>query len=100
MQQAGNELLRRHQSSLAREVPVVTQVVEGDPPEQIISVAVAVGADMIVIGTDSRGRLAHFILGSTADTVIRYAPCPVLAVRADRSRGRHARARGEEAALN
>jgi len=31
----------------------------------------------------SRGRLAHFLLGSTADSVIRKASCPVVSVRAD-----------------
>jgi nucleotide-binding universal stress UspA family protein len=40
-------------------------------------------ADLIVIGTDSRGRLSHFLLGSTADSIVRRAPCPVVTVRAD-----------------
>jgi nucleotide-binding universal stress UspA family protein len=56
---------------------------EGDPAETILATAAEWDADLIVIGSDSRGRLAHFLLGSTADSVIRKASCPVIAVRAD-----------------
>jgi nucleotide-binding universal stress UspA family protein len=37
---------------------------------------------MIVMATRGRGRVARWLLGSTADRVIRSAPCPVLTVRA------------------
>jgi nucleotide-binding universal stress UspA family protein len=56
---------------------------EGDPADTILAMANEFSADLIVIGSDSRGRLAHFLLGSTADSVIRKAKCPVVAVRAD-----------------
>jgi nucleotide-binding universal stress UspA family protein len=56
-------------------------LVEGEPAETIISTAEDWGADVIVMGSDSRGRLAHFLLGSTADSVIRRSPCPVMTVR-------------------
>ena len=57
-------------------------LVEGDPADLIIATAREWGADLVVLGNDSRGRLAHFLLGSTADAVIRKAPCPVVSVRA------------------
>lgn len=56
---------------------------EGDPAEQIVATAVSWGADLVVLGSESRGRLAHFLLGSTADAVVRRALCPVMTVRAD-----------------
>jgi len=56
---------------------------EGDPADTILAMAAEWNAELIVIGSDSRGRLAHFLLGSTADSVIRKAKCPVVAVRAD-----------------
>lgn len=56
---------------------------EGDPAEQIVETAVHWGADLVVLGSESRGRLAHFLLGSTADAVVRRALCPVMTVRAD-----------------
>jgi universal stress protein A len=37
--------------------------------------------DLIVMGTHGRGALAHLIMGSVAERVVRLAPCPVLTVR-------------------
>jgi hypothetical protein len=36
---------------------------------------------LIILGTHGRGWLAHVLLGSVAETVVRKAPCPVLTVR-------------------
>jgi nucleotide-binding universal stress UspA family protein len=38
------------------------------------------GADLVVVGTSSRGGLGKVLLGSTAEEIIRKAPCPVLTV--------------------
>jgi nucleotide-binding universal stress UspA family protein len=38
--------------------------------------------DLIVMGTHGRTGIAHALLGSTAERVVRHAPCPVLTVRA------------------
>jgi len=45
-----------------------------------VKIAAEQSADLIVLGTHARGRLARLILGSTAEAVLRAAPCPVLAV--------------------
>jgi nucleotide-binding universal stress UspA family protein len=37
--------------------------------------------DLIVIGTHGRGAVAHLVMGSVAERVVRTAPCPVLTVR-------------------
>jgi nucleotide-binding universal stress UspA family protein len=81
-----------------RRIPVEVKaqrlLVQGDPSEMIIATALERNTDLIVLGNDSRGRLAHFLLGSTADSVIRRAPCPVVAVRSNEKNGQeHARAR-------
>ena len=36
---------------------------------------------MIIIGTHGRTGLEHVLFGSTAELVVRKAPCPVLTVR-------------------
>lgn len=46
----------------------------------ILDEAAKFNADLIVIPTSSRGAVARFFLGSTADRVIREAPCPVLVI--------------------
>jgi nucleotide-binding universal stress UspA family protein len=38
------------------------------------------GIDLIVMGTHGRGPMAHLIMGSVAERVVRAAPCPVLTV--------------------
>jgi nucleotide-binding universal stress UspA family protein len=37
--------------------------------------------DLIVMGTHGRGPIAHMLLGSVAEKVVRKSPCPVLTVR-------------------
>ena len=37
--------------------------------------------DLIIMGTHGRGVLAHLMMGSVAERVVRLAPCPVLTVR-------------------
>lgn len=54
---------------------------EGTPVEEIIDYAKETNIDLVVIGTHGRGWLAHAFLGSTAEKVVRKAPCPVLTVR-------------------
>ena len=53
----------------------------------ILAEAASFKADLIVIPTSSRGAVARFFLGSTADRVIREAPCPVLVIPAQSSDG-------------
>ena len=36
--------------------------------------------DLVVIGTHGRTGLEHFLIGSVAEKVVRYAPCPVLTI--------------------
>jgi nucleotide-binding universal stress UspA family protein len=48
---------------------------------EITEAAKALGADLIVIGTHGYTGLKHALLGSTAEKVVRHAPCPVLVVR-------------------
>ena len=56
-------------------------VVTGVPYEEIIRTATERAVSLIVIGTHGRTGLDHIIFGSTAERVVRTAPCPVLTVR-------------------
>jgi len=89
LRRSGEELLRRMRSRIAEAIECDHAVVEGESADGIITTAREWPADLIVLGSDSRGRLAQFLLGSTADAVIRHAPCPVLTVR-DQNGMRHA----------
>ncbi len=56
-------------------------VLFGNPYQQIIDYAKSHATDLIVMGTHGRGAVAHALLGSVVERVVRTAPCPVLAVR-------------------
>lgn len=58
-----------------------TAVVTGMPHEEILKKAAEIKATMIVMGTHGRKGFDHFIFGSTAEKVVKTAPCPVLTVR-------------------
>ncbi len=58
-----------------------TLLVTGVPYEEIIRIASETDASLIVIGTHGRTGLDHLIFGSTAERVVRSAPCPVMTVR-------------------
>ena len=60
---------------------VVQAVVEGSPKVEIIRYARHYEIDLIVLSTHGRTGLAHVMMGSVAETVVRTAPCPVLTVR-------------------
>ena len=49
--------------------------------EQILAAAAESHADLIVIGTHGRRGIAHAVLGSVAEKVVRFSPVPVLTVR-------------------
>ncbi len=61
-------------------VTVTVRQVLGAPHEQISRVSREQGADLIVLGTQGRTNLLYGLLGSTAERVVKDAPCPVLAV--------------------
>lgn len=58
-----------------------TCIANGISYEEIIHKAKKINASLIVIGTRGRTGLDHMIFGSTAERVVRGAPCPVLSVR-------------------
>jgi universal stress protein A len=56
-------------------------VLTGSPWFEITEAAKALEIDLIVIGTHGYTGLDHVLMGSTAEKVVRHAPCPVFAVR-------------------
>jgi nucleotide-binding universal stress UspA family protein len=62
-------------------VKAKAMVQHGAPFEAICDAAKTVGADMIVLTTHGYTGLRHVWLGSTAERVVRHAPCPVMVVR-------------------
>lgn len=60
---------------------VTLLVREGTPYVEIVRAAEEENVDMILLSTHGRTGVKHALLGSTAERVVRSAPCPVLTIR-------------------
>ncbi len=54
---------------------------QGTPFVEIIKFAKEKKVDIIMMGTHGKTALTHVLFGSTAENVVRKAPCPVLTIR-------------------
>jgi nucleotide-binding universal stress UspA family protein len=57
------------------------EILPGPPAKSIVEVAERLGSGLLVLGTQGLRGLHHLVMGSVAETVVRTAPCPVLAVK-------------------
>jgi nucleotide-binding universal stress UspA family protein len=79
----GEKMLQRRVRRRLRFLPrAKTMVVAGPPYRQIIRYAQEHHVDLIVMGTQGLTGLDRLIMGSTAERVVRTAPCPVVSIRA------------------
>jgi universal stress protein A len=69
-------------ADVATRANVTSQVVPGGPYATILALVEQHGFDLIAMGTHGRTGVAHLLLGSVAEKVVRHAPCPVLTIRA------------------
>ncbi len=78
--------LKEMSEFIEREVDDPSVVIEksvrhGRPFLEIIQAARDEEVDLIVTATHGRGGIEHVLFGSTAEKVVRKAPCPVLSIR-------------------
>jgi len=81
-----DERARQELDKLAKEeipstVNVKTLIKTGKPFLEIIETASELDVDLIIIATHGRSGVEHILFGSTAEKVVRKAPCPVLTLR-------------------
>ena len=74
------QLSRRADRFRAAGLACETKIVEGAASTEIARRGRDIGADLIVVGTHGRTGLAHAMLGSVAERVVRRSSCPVLTV--------------------
>jgi universal stress protein A len=63
-----------------------TAVYVGDVVGSILQAIDRFRPDLLVLATHGRTGLAHFVLGSVAEAVVRRASCPVMTIRSERTR--------------
>ena len=81
-EQAQRYLGRIAKAMKAKGVKVGTEVLFGDPAEEIVIYAKHPGCDIIVMSSHGRSGISRWTHGSVADKVFRHSPVPVLMVRA------------------
>jgi universal stress protein A len=87
------ELGERLEETAARDLPAFSKSEEfaglevedllahGEPAAEIVRVAEERGAGLIVVSSHGRTGLGRILFGSTAESVVRHARCPVLVVK-------------------
>ncbi|HEX9740529.1 MAG TPA: universal stress protein [Ignavibacteriaceae bacterium] len=78
---AKEELDRLAEKEIPHGLSVKKVIKTGKPFVEIIETASEENADLIIIATHGHSGVEHILFGSTAEKVVRKAPCPVLTLR-------------------
>ena len=78
---AKEELDNLAKKQIPSELNTHVLVKTGKPFIEIIETASETDADIIIIATHGHSGVEHILFGSTAEKVVRKAPCPVLTLR-------------------
>lgn len=78
---AKEELNSLAKSEIVESIPFETIIKTGKPFVEINETANEIDADLIIIATHGHSGVEHILFGSTAEKVVRKAPCPVLTLR-------------------
>lgn len=89
-----DQLLPSHREQVGAFGPHNCHVSSGAAYQEICELAREIKADLIVLATRGHTGLKRVLLGSTAERVVRLAPCPVLVVRQKKQKSRAATRRG------
>lgn len=80
-QKAKSELEELAKSEIGDLLKYQILIKMGKPFVEIIETASEQDADLIIISTHGHTGVEHLLFGSTAEKVVRKAPCPVLTIR-------------------
>lgn len=78
---ANEELENLARKQIPKDLSTKTIVKTGKPFVEIIDTAKQIDADIIIIATHGHSGVEHILFGSTAEKIVRKAPCPVLTLR-------------------
>jgi nucleotide-binding universal stress UspA family protein len=87
-QQALAQFLTEHFAELLASVAVTNKVEIGTPASNIVAEAEKSRYDLIVMSTHGRTGIAHMLMGSVTEQVLRNATCPVFSVRPPKNPGK------------
>uniref|UniRef100_A0A7V2ZK26 Universal stress protein n=1 Tax=Ignavibacterium album TaxID=591197 RepID=A0A7V2ZK26_9BACT len=80
-ERAKEELNKLAQQEIPADIKKHVIIKTGKPFVEIIETAAQEDIDLIIIATHGHSGVEHILFGSTAEKVVRKAPCPVLTLR-------------------
>ncbi len=80
-EQSAKNNLEKFLQDYGEGLDISTTILHGDAAVEVNNVAKEAGADMIVMGTHGRKGVAHLLMGSVAESVLRKSEVPVLCIR-------------------
>lgn len=80
-ERAKEELTKLAQQEIPADIQKHIIIKTGKPFVEIIETAAQEDIDLIIIATHGHSGVEHILFGSTAEKVVRKAPCPVLTLR-------------------
>ncbi len=80
-ERAKDELESLAKTEIGSQIEVETLIKTGKPFVEINETASELDIDLIIIATHGHTGMEHLLFGSTAEKVVRKAPCPVLTLR-------------------
>jgi len=78
---ATSTIQERYVNHLKQKQPHAIEILSGYPATEVVEYAREKNIDLIIMGCHGLTGIAHVLFGSTADRVVRKAPCSVLTVR-------------------
>jgi universal stress protein A len=84
---AERELLKLAECEECAGLQVEELIVHGEAASEIVRVAKERSVDLIVVSSHGRTGLGRILFGSTAEAIVRHAPCPVLVVKPSQEEG-------------
>jgi nucleotide-binding universal stress UspA family protein len=90
IERLNEELTGIHRKRVPTFRPENCHIRGGQPYQEIVRLAREIDADLIVLATRGHSALKRLLLGSTAERVVRNAPCPVLVARKQKQKSKAA----------
>ena len=81
LQEEGNEIINRTLAVMPDLNHVESQVLFGEPYEQICEFAHQKDINLIIMGAKGRGEIMDVLVGSVCNKVVHHAPCSVMLIR-------------------
>lgn len=91
IERLNEELTGIHRKHVPTFRPENCHIRGGRPYEEIVRLAREIDANLIALSTRGHSGLKHLLLGSTAERVVRNAPCPVLVARKRKQKSKPSR---------